>query len=102
MEIDKQTGEESGYLVMVDSPMPMAIGKIDGDQNVSIQSLAEGAKQIEALHFLYLFDSNFSDRVFDAQNRPQPCTVQESVKYPVRQFITAGSANEPMPNSSPI
>ena len=99
-EIDKQTGKESGYLVMVDSPMPMAIGKIDGDQNVSIQSLAEGAKQIEALHVLYLFDSNFSDRVFDAQNRPQPCTVQESVKYPVRQFITAGRADEPMPNSS--
>ena len=80
--------------------MPMAIGKIDGDQNVSIQSLAEGAKRIEALHFLYLFDSSFSDRVFAAQNRPQPCTVQASVKYPARQFITAGSAHEPMPNSS--
>lgn len=99
-EINKQTGKEFGSLIMVDSPMPMAIGKIDGDQNVSIQSLAEGAKRIEALHFLYLFDSSFSDRVFAAQNRPQPCTVQASVKYPARQFITAGSANEPMPSSS--
>ena len=99
-EINKQTGEESGYLIMVDSPMPMATGKIDGSQNVSIRSLAEGAKQIEALHVLYLFDSSFSDSVFNAQNRPQPCTVQASVKYPVRQFITAGSANERMPNSS--
>lgn len=99
-EINKQTGEESGYLIMVDSPMPMATGKIDGSKNVSIRSLAERAKQIEALHVLYLFDSNFSDSVLNTQNRPQPCTVQASVKYPARQFIIAGSADEPMPNSS--
>ena len=99
-EISKQTGEESGYLVMVDSPMPMATGKIDGSKNVSIRSLAEGAKQIEPLHVLYLFDSNFSDSVLNTQNRPQPCTVQASVKYPARQFIIAGSANEPAPNAS--
>ena len=99
-EINKQTGEESGYLIMVDSPMPMATGKIDGSKNVSIRSLAEGAKQIEALHVLYLFDSSFSDSVLNTQNRPQPCTVQASVKYPARQFIIAGRANEPMPNYS--
>ena len=99
-EISKQTGEESGYLVMVDSPMPMATGKIDGSKNVSIRSLAAGAKQIEALHVLYLFDSSFSDSVFNTQSRPQPCTVQASVKYPARQFIIAGRANEPMPSSS--
>ena len=99
-EINKQTGEESGDLIMVDSPMPMATGKIDGSKNVSIRSLAEGAKQIEALHALYLFDSSFSDSVLNTQNRPQPCTVQASVKYPARQFIIAGRANEPMPNSS--
>ena len=99
-EINKQTSEEYGYLVMVDSSMPMATGKVEGDQSVSIRSLAEGAKRIEALHILYLFDSSFSDSVLNTQNRPQPCTVQESVKYPVRQFIVAGSANEPRPNYS--
>ena len=99
-EINKRTGEESGYLVMVDSPMPMATGKIDGSRNVSIRSLAEGAKQIEALHLLYLFDSNFSDSVLNPRNSPQPCTVQKSVKYPVRQFIIAGSANESLQDSS--
>ena len=99
-EINKQTGEESGYLVMVDSPMPMTTGKINGDQNVSIRSLAEGAKRIEALHVLYLFDSSFSDSVLNVRNRPQPCTIQDSIKYPARQFIIAGSANEPMPKSS--
>ncbi len=99
-EINKQTGEESGYLIMVDSPMPMATGKIDGSKNVSIRSLAEGTKQIEALHVLYLFHSSFSDSVLNTQNRPQPCTVQASVKYPARQFIIAGRANEPMPNYS--
>ena len=99
-EINKQTGEESGYLVMVDSPVPITTGKIDGSKNVSIRSLAEGAKQIEALHLLYLFDSSFSDSVLDTSHNPQPCTVQNSVKYPVRQFIVAGSANEPIPDPS--
>ena len=99
-EINKRTGEESGYLVMVDSAMPMATGTIAGIKNVSIRSLAEGAKQIEALHVLYLFDSSFSDNVLDTSHNPQPCTVQDSVKYPTRQFIVAGSANEPMPKSS--
>ena len=98
-EINKQTSEESGYLVMVDASMPMTTGKIDGSKNVSIRSLAEGAKQIEALHVLYLFDSSFSDSVLNTR-RPQPCTIQDSIKYPTRQFIVAGSANEPMPNSS--
>ena len=99
-EINKQTGEESGYLVMVDSPMPMTASKMDGSRNVSVRSLAEGAKRIEALHVLYLFDSSFSESVLNTQTRPQPCTVQESIKYPARQFIIAGSANEPMPKSS--
>ena len=40
-EINKQTGEEFGYMVMVDSP-PMASDKIDGSRNVSVRSLAEG------------------------------------------------------------
>ena len=99
-EMNKQTGEESGYLVMVDSPMPMTTGKINRSRNVSVRSLAEGAKQIEALHVLYLFDSSFSDSVLNVRSRPQPCTVQDSVKYPARQFIIAGHRNEPMPSSS--
>ena len=99
-EINKLTGEEFGSLVMVDSSMPTATGKIDGSKNVSIRSLTEGAKRIEALHVLYLFDSSFSDSVLNVRNRPQPCTVQDSVKYPVRQFIIAGSADEPTPDPS--
>ena len=99
-EINKQTGEKSGYLVMVDSPMPTATGKIDGDQNVSIRSLAAGAKRIEALHVLYLLDSSFSDNVLATSHNPQPCTVQDSVKYPARQFIISGRANEPAPDAS--
>ena len=98
-EINKQTGEESGYLVMVDSPVPMATGKIDGSRNISIRSLAEGATQVEALHVLYLFDSSFTDSVLNTR-RPQPCTIQESIKYPTRQFIVAGSGSEPMPSYS--
>ena len=93
------TREKLGYLVMVDSPPPLA-GKIDGRKNVDMEYLVTQAKRIDALHVLYMLDSCFSGSVLNARNIPQPPAIQDSVKYPVRQFITAGRANEPVPDYS--
>ena len=96
-----RTGEKLGYLVMVDSPMPTTgTGKIDGSKNVDMESLVTQAKRIDALHVLYMFDSCFSGSILNARHIPQPPAIQDSVKYPVRQFITAGRANEPVPDYS--
>ena len=95
-----RTGEKLGYLIMVDSPKPTATGKIDGSKNVDMESLVTQAKRIDALHVLYMFDSCFSGSILNARNIPQPPAIQDSVKYPVRQFITAGRANEPVPDYS--
>ncbi len=95
-----RTGEKLGYLVMVDSPRPTTTGKIDGSKNVDMESLATQAKRIDALHVLYMFDSCFSGSILNARNIPQPPAIQDSVKYPVRQFITAGRADEPVPDYS--
>jgi formylglycine-generating enzyme required for sulfatase activity len=95
-----RTGDKLGYLVMVDSPMPTTSGKIDGSKNVDMESLVTQAKRIDALHVLYVFDSCFSGSILNARSIPQPPAIQDSVKYPVRQFITAGRADEPVPDYS--
>ena len=95
-----RTGEELGYLVMADSPLPTMDGEIDGSKNVDMESLVTQAKRIDALHVLYVFDSCFSGSILNARSTPKPPAIQDSVKYPVRQFITAGRADEPVPDYS--
>ena len=95
-----RTGEKLGYLVMVDSLRPTPTGRIDGSRNVDMESLVTQAKRIDALHVLYMFDSCFSGSILNARNIPHPPAIQDSVKYPVRQFITAGRADEPVPDYS--
>ena len=94
------TGEELGYLVMVDSPMPTDAGKIDGSKNVNMESLVTQAKRIDALHVLYMFDSCFSGSILNVRGIPKPRVIQDSIGYRVRQFITAGRANEIVPDHS--
>ena len=92
--------DDVGYLVMVDAPTP------DKDEvgfslaAVDMQSLVTQAKMIRAKHVLFMFDSCFSGTILNFRDRIVPQAISENVKYPVRQFITAGSANEPVPDRS--
>ncbi|MDG2198661.1 MAG: hypothetical protein P8O70_17645, partial [SAR324 cluster bacterium] len=56
------------------------------------------SKQIESKHALFVFDSCFSGSVLQAR----AITVPEDISYltakPVRQFISAGSANQTVPS----
>jgi hypothetical protein len=94
------TDEEIGYIVMVDATVPekdeagFALGSID------MQSLIAQAKVIKAKHVLFIFDSCFSGTILNVRDRVVPQAVSENIKYPVRQFITAGSANESVPDHS--
>ena len=94
------TGEELGYLIMVDSPIATMTGKIDGSKNVNMESLVTQAKRIDALHVLYMFDSCFSGSILNVRGIPKPRVIQDSIGYRVRQFITAGRANEIVPDHS--
>ena len=95
-----RTGEELGYLVMVDSPIPAKVGEIDGSKNINMESMVTQAKRIDALHVLYMFDSCFSGSILNVRGVPNPPVIRDSIKYPVRQFITAGRANEYVPDHS--
>ena len=94
-------GEDLGYLVMIDAPLS------DTDEvgfevaSIDMSSLITQAKKIQSRHALFMFDSCFSGTILDVRAELQPPEgISDSVKYPVRQFITAGRAGEKVPDRS--
>jgi formylglycine-generating enzyme required for sulfatase activity len=93
-------GDDLGYLVMVDAPLPED-DRINHRKSVDMESLVTQAKRIQARHVLFIFDSCFSGTILNAaRNQEQPENISYSVQQPVRQFITAGRANEGVPDKS--
>ena len=94
------TNEDLGYLVMVDAPSPETDPVGFELSSVDMQTMVTWAKKIKARHVLFMFDSCFSGSVLNLRERVVPQNISESIKLPVRQFITAGRANEPVPDHS--
>ncbi len=94
------TGEELGYLVMVDTPLPEKSMVGFSIKSVEMQSVVTQAKLIRSKHVLFMFDSCFSGSILNFRDHVVPKQISESIKYPVRQFITAGRAKEPVPDQS--
>lgn len=94
------TNEDLGYLVMVDAPSPQADPVGFELVSVDMQSMVTRAKKIKARHVLFMFDSCFSGSILNLREHVVPENISDSVKLPVRQFITAGRANEPVPDHS--
>ena len=95
-----KTGEDLGYLVMVDAPLPEKDPMGFDLASVDMQTIVTQAKMINAKHVLFMFDSCFSGSVLNLRGKAVPENISESVSSPVRQFITAGRANEPVPDHS--
>ncbi len=90
-----------GYLVPVDAPDPDRQEHLFLRRALPMTRILGWARDIEAKHALFLFDSCFSGTVFKQKNRPKPSKFITSLATkPVRQFITAGSANEAVPAES--
>jgi hypothetical protein len=92
--------EELGYLVMVDTPEPAEDLFGFRRTSVNMQTVITLAKMIRSKHVLFIFDSCFSGTVLNLRNRVVPKVISDRVRYPVRQFITAGRENEPVPDRS--
>ena len=92
--------QERGYLVMVDAPEP-DIDKLGFvRESVNMETLVGESKAILARHVLFLFDCCFSGTILNARARVRPESISDNIRHPVRQFITAGRANEPVPDRS--
>ena len=93
------TGEDLGYLVMLDTPSPANAAEFDL-YSVDMVKFVSDSKKIYAKHVLFMFDSCFSGTVLNLRNRVTPSHITDRIKNPVRQFITAGRADEPVPDRS--
>ena len=93
------TGEDLGYLVMLNTPHPQNAAEFDL-YSVDMVKFVSDSKKIHAKHVLFMFDSCFSGTVLNLRNRVAPPHITDRIKNPVRQFITAGRADEPVPDKS--
>ena len=95
----KKWGGDMGYLVPADAPNPHA--DINGflDKALDMQQIEVYAKRIDSKHALFLFDTCFSGSIF-ALSKAAPAAITYKTKEPVRQFITAGNAEEEVPDES--
>lgn len=93
-------GVKLGYLVPRDAPSPSTdIGKFK-EVAVSMNAIEDYALQIESKHALFVFDSCFAGTIFDITRASHPPVILNMVGQPVREFITAGGADEVVPNRS--
>jgi TonB family protein len=91
---------ELGYIVPVDSPLPSKDRLNFSRTAVDLEEIRTFAKKIQSKHALFLFDSCFSGKLISRGEVIAPSIIEESIAYPVRQFITAGSANQTVPDES--
>lgn len=93
-----------GYLVPKDAPFPDPGNEIKEKEflkkSISMDWLKTMAREIEANQVLFLFDSCFSGTIFQTKSTTVPEYINEEMANPVRQFITAGKANQRVPAKS--
>ena len=93
-------GRDLGYVVPVDAPLPSKDEIGFKRKAIPMDDILNFAKKIQSKHALFVFDSCFSGRLASRGEIAVPPIIQESVAYPVRQFITAGAANQTVPDDS--
>ncbi|MDF1591102.1 MAG: SUMF1/EgtB/PvdO family nonheme iron enzyme [Desulfobacterales bacterium] len=98
--IEEADGTKLGYLVPVDAPDPEKDLLGFMERAVSMRQVETVSKQILSKHVLMLFDSCFSGAIFQMVRAKPSAYIEEKVSFPVRQFITAGTETEQVPDRS--
>jgi len=92
-------GRELGYIVPADAPLPKDGTGAFKKKAISMLEIEIFAKQMESKHAMFTFDSCFSGSLFEI-TRAVPDAISLKTSEPVRQFITAGSAEQTVPDKS--
>jgi hypothetical protein len=99
--LEREWGREMGYIVPADAPSPAKDPNGFKDKAVSMGQVLLWARDIDAKHALFVFDSCFSGSVFATRDLPKrPPQISRLTAEPVREFITAGGAGETVPAQS--
>ena len=95
--------QTKGYLVPVDAPDPIVDERGFLKAALSMEQVNSWASQMEAKHVLFVFDSCFSGTIFKQKSNEDDgrnAYIRDRMNKPVRQFLTAGDANEKVPAKS--
>lgn len=92
---------ELGYIIPSDTPLPTKDERGFRQKAVDMYAINTFAKQIQAKHALFIFDSCFSGKMFALRNTLTISPfIYDKVDNPVRQFITAGDETQTVPDES--
>jgi class 3 adenylate cyclase len=91
-----------GYLVTRDAPLPTVDPEGFRRHALSMERFASLAREMQAKHVLFMFDTCFSGAIafalagprLDARPDPTEAEVTAQTTEPVRQFIAAGTAEQ--------
>jgi hypothetical protein len=89
-----------GYIIPSDTPLPNADELRFRQTAISMEKIEGYARQIEAKHALFVFDSCFSGTLLNTLRSEVPPGITENTSLPARQFITAGSDKQVVPDRS--
>ncbi len=92
-------GGEMGYIVPVDAANPNRDKAGFLSKAMDMQQIEVYARRIQSKHAIFLFDCCFSGSIFSL-SKAVPMNISYKTGQPVRQFITAGSADEEVPDES--
>ena len=95
----KSWGGEMGYIVPADAPNPHVKPEEFKDKAIDMELMEVYAKRMDSKHALFLFDCCFSGSIFSL-SKSFPAIISYKTSQPVRQFITAGEADEEVPDES--
>ena len=88
-----------GYIIPRDCPIlkkdPMGFAA----HAISMREIEAVSLKIKSKHVIMLFDSCFSGSLFSLTRSP-PANISDKSRLPVRQYITAGTEDEQVPDKS--
>jgi len=97
-----------GYLVTRDTPLPAVDPEGFRRHALSMERFASLAREMQSKHALFVFDTCFSGTIALALARSHPASppdktnpeITSQMMEPVRQFISAGTADQKVPDVS--
>lgn len=94
------SGIKRGYIVPIDAPSPEKQLDEFIAKSTTMDEIENFARNIRSKHALFVFDSCFSGTLISRDSLSPSKYISYVTERPVRQFITAGAANQTVPDES--
>ena len=96
----ESNGYKFGSLVPVDAPSPHRNETVFSSKSLQVEQILSLLEQGQSKHILFIFDAFLSDSVLQQSAVSNAVENRYWISKPVRQFISAGSANQTIPDNS--